>query len=171
VKPALYAGLLLGLVPVQTTLLRYVEVVGVRPDLCLVAACLVGFLAGELEGLLIGLTLGLVQGLFSAGDLWLNVITKGGVGLLAGLAGRHVTNPTPVSLLAVLAGLSALSGIVVLFAVRSGAGLVAFLLAVRSVLVPEVVLNAAVGTGMYWLIARRMRRQEAIPRGPAGLVG
>ncbi|MBM4122044.1 MAG: hypothetical protein FJ249_05575 [Nitrospira sp.] len=170
-KPALYAGLLLGLVPVQAALLQHIEFVGIRPDLCLVAACLAGFLAGELEGLLIGLALGLVQGLFSAGDLWLNVITKGGAGLLAGLAGRHVTNPTTVSMLAVLAGLSVLSGIIVLVAIRSGAGLVAFLAAVRSVLVPEVVLNAAVGTGLYWLIARRVRRQEAIPRGPAGLIG
>ncbi len=170
-KPALYAGLVLGLVPIQATLLHYVGFAGVRPDLCLVAACLVGFLAGELEGLLIGVTLGVVQGFFSAGDLWLNVMIKGGAGLLAGLAGRHVTNPTPVSLLVALAGLSVLSGLIGLFSVRSGRGPVEYLVAMPSVLLPETVLNVVVGAGTYWLIAGRVRRDEAVERGSTGLVG
>lgn len=168
-KLALYAGLVLGMVPVQTTLLQYVSVAGIRPDLCLVAACLVGFLTGELEGFLVGLALGFMQGLFSAGDLWLNVMTKGAIGLLAGMAGRQVTNATPMTLLVTVVGLSVLSGLVFLFFTRSGEGPVEYLLTIQSVLVPETALNAVVGASAAWLIARRARRDRAMQRWPAGL--
>jgi rod shape-determining protein MreD len=168
---ALYLGLVLGVVPAQATLLGYVSFTGVRPDLCLVAVCLVGFVTGELEGLLIGMALGFVQDLFSAGDLWLNVMTKGAIGLLAGLAGKQVTNATPMTLLVSLVGLSALSGFIFLFSVRAGDGLVEHLLTMQSVLVPETIFNAAVGAGIYWLIAGRIRSDGATDRRPAGLVG
>lgn len=170
-KPALYAGLVIGIVPVQATLSQHIGFAGIRPDLCLVAVCLVGFLTGELEGLLVGLALGVVQGLFSAGDLWLNAMTKGVIGLLAGLAGRHVTNPTSTSWLVALVGLSVLSGFICLFSARSGGGLLEHLLAMRSLLLPETFLNTVVGAGAYWLIAGRVRRDEAIQRGPSGLFG
>lgn len=76
-KLFLYAGLVVVIAPIQATLLHYVSFFGVRPDLGLVAACLVGFLGGELDGLLLGLLLGYSQDMFSAGDLWVNVVTKG----------------------------------------------------------------------------------------------
>lgn len=166
----LYAGLVFGLVPVQATLLRHVSVAGVGPDLCLVAACLVGFLGGEIEGLLVGLALGFVQDLFSAGSVWLNVMTKGAIGLLAGLVGRHVTNATPTIFLRTLVGLSGLSGLIFLVLVRSGVGWADYLAATYSILLPETVFNAAVGAGAYWLIAGRMRREQVSQGGLAGFV-
>ena len=53
-KRALYAGPVLGLVPIQTTVLQYASIGGIRPYLCLIAVCLVGFVAGEREGMLLG---------------------------------------------------------------------------------------------------------------------
>ena len=53
-KFLLYLLLALVVVPFQTTLLHYFSIFGVRPDLGLVAACLVGFLGG-------GLALSLIQ--------------------------------------------------------------------------------------------------------------
>lgn len=79
-KFLLYLLLALVVVPFQTTLLHYFSVFGVRPDLGLVAACLVGFLGGELDGLILGLILGCFQDMLSAGDLWINVVTKGAAG-------------------------------------------------------------------------------------------
>ena len=93
-----YLILVLLLVPLQTTLLPHLSVWNIKPDLGLVAAALVGLFAGELEGLLVGLAIGWVLNLFSAGELWLSLLTNGGVGLLAGFLGRQVSQVTSISL-------------------------------------------------------------------------
>ena len=93
-----YVILVLLLVPLQTTLLPHVSVWNIKPDLGLVAAALIGLFAGELEGLLVGLAIGWVLSLFSAGELWLSLLTNGGVGLLTGFLGRQVSKVTSISL-------------------------------------------------------------------------
>lgn len=165
-KQALYAGLLLGLVPIQTTVLDHVSISGIRPDLCLIAACLVGFFAGERDGMVLGFALGFVQDLFSAGELWLNLVTKGLIGFLAGLVGRLLANATPAAMLATLLGLSVVSGTIFLMAVRVGESLADLFYVVRAVLLPQALFDAAVGTGAYWLIARHGRTQDATQEGP-----
>ena len=85
-----YLILVLLLVPLQTTLLPHLSVWNIKPDLGLVAAALIGLFAGELEGLLVGLTIGWVLNLFSAGELWLSLLTNGGrwsLGRIPGAAG------------------------------------------------------------------------------------
>ena len=168
-KRALYAGLVLGLVPIQTTVLQYASIGGIRPDLCLIAVCLVGFVAGEREGMLLGFALGLIQDLFSAGDPGLNLVTKGLIGFLAGLVGKLLANVTPVAMLATLLGLSVVSGTVFLMAVRVGEGLADLFFVTRSVLLPQALFDAAVGTGAYWLIARRGQTDQATQEKPGPL--
>ena len=92
-KLLLYAALILIVVPIQATLLNHMSVLGVRPDLALIAVCLVGFFGGELDGLLLGIILGWSQDLLSAGDLWVNVVSKGGAGFLAGLSSVSAVVP------------------------------------------------------------------------------
>ena len=87
-KLLLYALLVVFLVPLQTTLLPHLAIWDVRPDLGLVIAALIGVLAGELDGLLVGLAIGWVLNLYSAGDLWLNLLTTGGAGLFGGALGK-----------------------------------------------------------------------------------
>lgn len=169
-KPLLYVALVCGLVPLQVTLLQSVGLGGIRPDLCLIAACLVGMLEGELEGLLVGLALGYVQDLFSAGEMWVNLMTKGLLGFLAGLAGGRLTQATPVSILGLLGGLSLLSGIILLIAVRTGGGLADQFYAVWSLLLPEAAFNAALGMGAYWLLAGHAPREDGLRKLPPGLV-
>ncbi len=166
-KQALYLLLVFGLVPIQTTVLTYAGLGGVRPDLCLVAAILVGFFAGELDGLLLGLVLGFVQDLFSAGELGLNLVAKGSAGFLAGMAGRYVTNTTPITVLATVFGLSLLSGTVFLLTVGAG-GLAGVSFAIWSVLLPQALWDATLGGAGYWLVARHFRREQAILEGPTG---
>lgn len=157
-KYAVYIGLLLIVVPVQTTLLDAVSVLGVRPDLCLVAAVLVGLTLGRFEGLLLGLALGLVQDLFSAGELGLNLVTKGISGLLAGVAGRYVAPTTPLTALIVVFGLSVISGLVFLLSGRGGETAMEALYGLRSVLLPQAAYDAVVGTLVYLLVGSRLHR-------------
>jgi uncharacterized membrane protein len=155
-KAVLYGAFLLALVPMQATVLHYIGLGGVRPDLVLVSVSLIGFFRGEMEGFMAGLLLGFAQDLLSAGDWWFNLATKSGIGLLAGLAGRQVAHVTAVVMLAGLFIISCCSGVLFLLLVRTGdwAGVG---LTVRSVLVPQAVFDALLGAGAYWVLEERVR--------------
>lgn len=159
-KYAVYIGLLLIVVPVQTTVLDAVSVVGVRPDLCLVTAVLMGLALGRFEGLLVGLALGLVQDFFSAGVLGLNLVTKGVSGLLAGVAGRYVAPTTPVTAFVVVLGLSVISGLVFLLSGRGGETAMEALYGVWSVLLPQAVYDALVASVVYLLLGSHLHKLQ-----------
>lgn len=158
-KPVLYVGLMVGLVPVQTTVLEHLSVAGVRPDLCLIAVSLIGLFGGLADGMIMGMLLGFEQDLFSAGDVWVNAVTKAVIGLSAGLVGRYVARTTPATVLPMMLGLSVCSGIAFLFA---GAGGQDALAAVRSVLLPQAVFDSMVAMGLYWVLAERFRKDDAL---------
>ena len=149
-----YLILVLLLVPLQTTLLPHLSVWNIKPDLGLVAAALIGLFAGELEGLLVGLTIGWVLSLFSAGELWLSLVTNGGIGLLAGFLGRQVSQVTSFSLGGMLLLVSLVSG---LFAAINFKGLdmPQMCWMVESIVIPQACFDGAVGAGFYWLLSRR----------------
>lgn len=158
-KPLLYVGLVLGVVPIQTTVLDHLSVAGVRPDLCLVAVSLIGFFGGLADGVLMGVLLGFEQDLFSAGEAWINLTTKAVIGLSAGVVGRYVARATPVTVFPMVLGLSVCSGIAFLFAGAGGQGTLA---AVRSVLLPQAMFDTAVGMGLYWILAERFRKDDSL---------
>ena len=56
--------------------------------------------------------------MLSAGELWINVVTKGGAGFLAGMAGRHMAHITPAVLTVGLVVISCLSSGVFLYAMN-----------------------------------------------------
>jgi uncharacterized membrane protein len=163
-KFLLYALLALVVVPFHTTLLHYVSFLGVRPDLGLVAACLVGFLGGELDGLILGLILGCLQDMLSAGDLWINVVTKGGAGFLAGLAGRHMAHITPAVLTVGLVVISCLSSGVFLYAMNP-VGIDEIWMGVRSTILVQALFDATVGAGLYLLFRRRWSDDRIVTEG------
>jgi hypothetical protein len=149
-----YLILVLLLVPVQTILLPHLSVWNIKPDLGLVAAALVGLFAGELEGLLVGLAIGWVLSLFSAGELWVSLLTNGGVGLLAGFLGRQVSKVTSLSLGVGLLLVSLASG---LFAAMSFKALDTSQMwwMVESIVFPQACFDGVMGAGFYWLLSRR----------------
>ena len=150
----LYLMLVLLLVPLQTTLLPHLSVWNIKPDLGLVAAALVGMFAGELEGLLVGLAIGWVLSLFSAGELWLSLLTNGGVGLLAGFLGRQISQMTSLSVGVGLMLVSLVSGI---FAAVNFTHLDVSQIwwMIESIVVPQAVFDGVVGAGLYWLLSQR----------------
>jgi len=157
VKGVAYAGALLGVVPLQVTVLHYLAIGEVRPDLCLALTCLVGFVVGERQGLLLGVGLGFMQDLVSAGDLWLNVMTKGVAGLVAGMVGRQLVQTTPLSFLILSLSVSSFSGLVFLFTGRPAETLAEELVTLRSVLLPQAAYDAVTAVGLYWLLVKRLR--------------
>jgi rod shape-determining protein MreD len=170
-KPWIYLTLIIGLVPLQTTVLRHLSIGDVRPDLCLIAALLTGILAGEVEGTLLGLTLGFIADLFSPGTFWLNMLTKGAIGLAAGIAGRHLANQTPVAIAIVVLVFSALSGATFLLAGWPTLTLGEALAAVRTILLPQALLDAALASAGFWLLTRRRGVEERMSYGTTGFRG
>jgi hypothetical protein len=158
-KFLLYLGLVLLLVPVQTTLLPHVSVWGIKPDLGLVIAAVIGLMAGEFEGLVVGLTIGWVLNLYSAGDLWLSLITTGGAGLFAGLLGRQVAQVTPTILCVGLLALSLAGGLVAVFSVKN-ATLSDTWWMVQSIVLPQACFDAVLGAGLLWLLEQRIAVQR-----------
>ena len=153
-KFLLYLILVLLLVPLQTTLLPHLSVWNIKPDLGLVAAALVGLFAAELEGLLVGLAIGWVLSLFSAGELWLSLLTNGGVGLLAGFLGRQVSQVTAISLGAGVLLVSLASGLLAAMSFK-GFDMAQMWWMVQSIVFPQACFDGVMGAGFYWLLSRR----------------
>lgn len=153
-KPLLYALLVMLLVPLQTTLLPHVSVWNVKPDLGLVAASLVGVLAAELEGLFVGLAIGWVLNLYSAGELWLSLLTYGGVGLVAGFLGRQVSHVTAISLGIGLLLASVASGLVAAMSAKIF-DMSQMWWMIESIVLPQACYDAVVGAGLFALLSQR----------------
>ncbi|MEO6306747.1 MAG: hypothetical protein ABIO96_05205 [Nitrospiraceae bacterium] len=149
-----YIILMLLLVPLQTTLLPHLSVWNIKPDLGLVAAALVGLFAAELEGLLVGLAIGWVLSLFSAGELWLSLLTNGGVGLLAGFLVRQVSQVTAISLGAGLLLVSLVSGLLAAMSFKDF-DMSQMWWMVQSIVFPQACFDGVMGAGLYWLLSRR----------------
>lgn len=149
-KFLLYLGVVLLVVPLQTVVLPHATLGGIKPDLGLIAAAVVGLMGGELEGLLLGLTIGWLLNLYSAGDPWLSVLTTGGTGLVAGLLGRQVAHVTPTLLCVGLFSLSMISGVVGVGTMKAATAADIWSM-VYSIVLPQACLDAGVGTGFFWL--------------------
>ena len=145
-KAGIFLGLILLLVPFQATVLGSISPFGIRPDLCLIAACLMGFFTGQIQGFILGFFLGFVQDLFSASDLWLNTITKSGVGFFAGLIARNLANTASNSAFLLM--------VVFLVISRGGLDLMELLQGFPAVLLPQALFDGLVAVGLHWVITR-----------------
>lgn len=149
-----YLMFVLLLVPLQTTVLPHVSMWNIKPDMGLVAAAFIGIFAGEMEGLLVGLAIGWILSLFSAGELWLSLLTNGGVGLLAGFLGRQVSQVTSISLGVGLLLVSCVSGLLAIVNFKN-LDISQMWGMVESIVLPQACFDGAVGAGLYWLLSQR----------------
>ncbi|NOS83447.1 MAG: hypothetical protein E8D46_16190 [Nitrospira sp.] len=148
-----YLLLVLLLVPLQTTLLPHLSMWNIKPDLGLVAAALVGLFAGELEGLLVGLSIGWILNLFSAGELWLSLLTNGGVGILAGFLGRQLSQVTSLSMGAGLLLVSLASGLLAAMSFQN-LDMTQIWWMIQSIVLPQACFDGAVGAGLFWVLSQ-----------------
>ncbi len=81
---------LLVLLGLQATLARHLAVLGVPPDLPLVAAAVIAFRAGPLRGGLVGLAAGLGEDLLRGDFIGLFALAGGAAGWLCGEASRRM---------------------------------------------------------------------------------
>ena len=148
---ALQIVLCLGTVVAQATLSTWLSVNNVYPDLCLILACIVGFLTNEYKGLMIGLTIGLFQDLLAPGGIGLNMILKGLAGFLAGVITHTVSTVTTAAMVIVTLVLSlgcGLASLIVAYPVMDGPDA---LHAISWTLATQALYNSLLAAGIFWL--------------------
>ena len=150
-----YAALILLLVPLQVVLVDRISIFDIRPDLALVAVCLIGLYCGEMEALLAGIAIGFSQDLFSGGGQWVNLCLKPILGLIAGLASRNLLNLTWLFAVGLILCLSVLSGTIMYLLKAFTAPGASFFLAARSIILPQACYDALVGLALLKLLQRR----------------
>ncbi len=150
-KTFIYGVIILGIVPVQSVLLPHLTLWGVKPDLGVVAVCLVGLISGELDGLLVGVAVGWALSLFSAQDVITGAMLKGGLGFVTGLAGRQMVYLSPLVLVSGLLVGSCLLGLVTPFVLKLNPQQDVWW-AVWNVVLPQACLDAVIGGAIYWVM-------------------
>lgn len=161
-KISAYTIFILFIFSFQATLLYSLSPLGIRPDLCLVTVCLVGFWMGGVRGFIVGLCLGFIQDLFSAGTLWLHTLTKAGAGLLASVFAKNLSNRAFHAAFVPIVACSFLSAIVFLLSSRMGMGLGEMLYGMSSTVVPQVILDGLVAVAANWVIGRWMVEAQSV---------
>jgi rod shape-determining protein MreD len=135
----------------QATFNSVLAINNVYPDLCLVLACLAGFLSNEYKGAIIGLTVGLLQDILTPGGIGLNMILKGLAGSLAGMTTYTISTVTTSAVVLVTVALSlgcGLASLIVAYPALTGSEA---LHAISWVLVPQAVYNSVLAAGIFWL--------------------
>ncbi|MDH4154036.1 MAG: hypothetical protein OEV01_09665 [Nitrospira sp.] len=150
-KTLIYGTIIVGIVPVQSVLLPHLTLWGVKPDLGVVAVCLIGLIGGELDGLLVGVAVGWALSLFSAQDVIPGAMLKGGLGFVAGLAGRQMVYLSPLVLTSGLLVVSCLVGLVTPVVLKLNPQQDLWW-AVWNVVLPQACLDAIIGGVIYWVM-------------------
>lgn len=149
----------------QTTVAGFLRIRGVAPDVLLAMVVSLGLLFGPQAGMVAGAAAGLLLDVASGRYVGLHVLTLGTAGALVGLVERRVYKDNP--LLPLAGGLAATlldEGLTYLVLTFFG-WRVPPLAALRDVLVPSALYNAAVTWLVYFPIYRRYHYLRPDPRG------
>jgi rod shape-determining protein MreD len=154
-KFRVYLLALLFIAPLQASLLSIFSLGGVTPDLGLAVLFAVGVLTGPVEGALAGIALGLMQDIAGAGLLGFAGITRGIIGLLAGLFGRRIMDVMNPAVALFLVGFSLLDQIITAIALEIIYGALPFFGLLFTRMIPQALYTALLG---YLLLKYATRR-------------
>src|SRR5208337_1712385 len=127
----------------QASLFNPVSIAGIKPDLALAVLFIIGLLTGPIEAALAGMGIGLLQDIGSASLLGFSGLTRGLVGLAAGLLGSRIldiSNPLSVLFLAVF---SLGEGLLISLFLQTTYGLVPFFSTIGGRLFPQAIYTSA----------------------------
>jgi cell shape-determining protein MreD len=157
----LHIVLCLGTVVAQATVSSWLTINSMYPDLCLVLACLAGFLTNEYKGLLIGLTVGLFQDLLSPGGIGLNMILKGLAGSLAGATTHTISTVTVPAVVMVTLALSLVCGLASLVMAYPALDGAETFHAISRILAPQALYQSVLAAGIFW-VTRKIRQSLSV---------
>ena len=163
-KPLVYFTILLLIIPVQAGLLEPLSLGGIKPDLALALLYIIGLLTGPREAALAGMAIGLVQDIGNASFIGFSGLTRGLIGLSAGLLGRRVLDLTSPSNSIFLAAFSLLEGIFSALLQQMFYGSVPLFSLIAGSILPQALYTGVLGavllklTGSKKVLSALMRR-------------
>ena len=143
--------------PIQTTLMDYFSIQGVKPDLVLVVVFLIGLKMGGRNGLLMGLIMGFMMDLFSGGTLGINLLTKPFVGWIAGIPDRVMLTTHIFFSTTVLFGLSLAMGLATYLYLQILGETMNFWSTFKLIIFPQALYDMALGALLIALTTRRQK--------------
>ncbi|MBI5190576.1 MAG: rod shape-determining protein MreD [Nitrospirae bacterium] len=147
---------LLASAVLQVTVVDWLSLWGVRPNLILVAVYALSITGGEMRGIMYGALGGIVMDCLSGGMMGLFLSGYALVGYLAGRAGRRVFNISEVANFGGIFAISLVQGAysaVVMSTFINGYDAWA---AILGVALPQSVYTACAGVLMLWLFRKRL---------------
>jgi rod shape-determining protein MreD len=147
-----YGGVLLLLIPVQSILLEWVSIYGIKPDLSLWFVYLIGFLHGEWKGGLMGVLCGIIFDSFSPGKFGMNIFIKGLLGFTAGFLGRALLETKALFHFGMLFFFSIIQGILIYWFLLIGGESVIFREVFFQIILPQALYDCVLGGLMINLI-------------------
>ena len=154
-RPRVYFIVFLLLIPLQASLFNPLSLAGIKPDLGLALLFIIGLIAGPAEGALAGMAMGLLQDIGSASVIGLTGITRGLVGLSAGLLGRRVLDFRSPSNSIFLAVFSLLEGVFIAVFMQVFYGSVTFFRLLAGRILPQAFYTGLLGFAVLQLMSRR----------------
>jgi rod shape-determining protein MreD len=154
-KPRVYLGILLLIIPFQASLLNPLSLAGIKPDLAMIVVFIIGLLTGPAEAAMAGMGIGLVQDIGSASLLGFSGFTRGLVGLAAGLLGTKVLDIGSPTIVLFLAAISLAEGVLISLFLQVTYGAVPFFSMIAGRLLPQAVSTGILGLVVLQLINRK----------------
>jgi rod shape-determining protein MreD len=157
-KPYVYFIIFVLIIPLQASLFNLVSIAGIKPDLALAVLFIIGLLTGPIEAALAGMGIGLLQDVGSASLLGFSGLTRGLVGLAAGLLGSRIldiSNPLIVLFLAVF---SLGEGLLISLFLQTTYGLVPFFSTIAGRLIPQAIYTSV----LCYLLLRLVRQRNVL---------
>lgn len=138
----------------QTALPPSLPVIGTRPDFLLITLLIIGLLNGRRFGVGVGLAAGLLQDLFLGGMFGIYTIAKSLIGGLAGFLDGKIYKenfilPPLIIFLATL-----VHELLIILLSRELLFRINFLYSLQNIILPGALVNALVGTVIYFIFYR-----------------
>jgi rod shape-determining protein MreD len=158
-KPRVYVILFLLIVPFQASLLDKFAIGGAKPDLALAALFVIGLLTGPVEAAIAGMGIGLLQDIASASLIGFSGLTRGLVGLGAGLLGKRFIDSSSPAVVPFLAVFSLAEGLLISSFLQVTDGAVPFFSMIAGRLLPQAIYTSLLGL----LVLRLVSRKNVLP--------
>lgn len=166
-KAFIYTICIFFIILLQSTVLDYIKILNVKPNLLLVFVVAVAFLQGNVEGTVVGFFAGLSQDIVSGKLIGLYALLCLYLGLAVGSVNKRLyrdnlliviffTFASTVIYEAVVYFINAFNSII--------SGQAHFLYAIRGVILPEAIYNSVISIFMYILVRKFSLRFEKLDK-------
>ncbi len=154
-KSIVYLVVLPLIIPLQASLLAPLSFGGIRPDLALALIFAIGLIAGPVEGSFAGMSIGLIQDIGSASLLGFTSLSRGIIGLLAGLLGRGILDIESPTIVLFLVVLSMAEGIYISLFLQTTFGAVPFIALFFKRIIPQAIYTGVFGFLVLHLVIKK----------------